>query len=51
MNELTGEWVIMIDDEIVEKHLDMKVILEVAKKYKDQDITISKIPSASYCFY
>jgi len=49
--ELSGEWVIMKDDEIVERHLEMKVILELAKKYEDQDIIISKIPSATYCFY
>jgi hypothetical protein len=49
--ELSGEWVIMKDDEIIERHLEMKVILELAKKYEDQDIIISKIPSATYCFY
>jgi hypothetical protein len=51
IEELSGEWVIMKDDEIVERHLEMKVILELAKKYEDQDIAISKIPSATYCFY
>ena len=49
--ELSGEWVIMKDDEIIERHLEMKVILELAKKYEEQDIVISKIPSATYCFY
>jgi len=49
--ELSGEWVIMKNDEIIERHLEMKVILELAKKYEDQDIVISKIPSATYCFY
>jgi len=49
--ELSGEWVIMKDDEIIERLLEMKVILELAKKYEDQDIIISKIPSATYCFY
>jgi len=41
----------MKNDEIIERHLEMKVILELAKKYEDQDIVISKIPSATYCFY
>ena len=49
--ELSGEWVIMKDNEIVERNLEMKVILELTKKYEDQDIVISKIPSATYCFY
>lgn len=51
MEELTGEWVILKDDEIIERNIDIKVILELAKKYEDRDITISKIPSTSYCFY
>jgi len=50
MEELTGEWVILKDDEIIERNIDIKVILELAKKYEDKDITISKIPSTSYCF-
>ncbi|MBA7582112.1 hypothetical protein ES708_24032 [subsurface metagenome] len=31
--ELSGEWVIMKDDEIVERHLEMKIILELAKLF------------------
>ena len=45
--ELSGEWIIMKDDEIVERHLEMKVILELAKEYEGEDIVISKIPSAT----
>jgi len=51
MEELSGEWVILKDDEIVERDKDIRVILELSKKYNDQDISISKIPSATYCFY
>ena len=51
MEELTGEWVILKDDDIIERNIDLKVILELAKKYEGQDIIISKIPSTSYCFY
>ncbi len=51
MEELTGEWVILKEDEIIERNIDIKVILGLAKKYEGQDITISKIPSTSYCFY
>ena len=51
MEELTGEWVILKDDEIIERNIDIKVILELAKEYEDKDIIISKIPSTSYCFY
>jgi hypothetical protein len=51
MEELTGEWVIMKEDEIIERNIDIKIILELSKKYEGEDITISKIPSTSYCFY
>ena len=51
MEELTGEWVILKDDDIIERNIELKVILELVKKYEGQDITISKIPSAYYCFY
>ncbi len=51
MEELTGEWVILKEDEIIERNIDIKVILELAKKYEGQDISISKIPSTNYCFY
>jgi len=30
---------------------NIKVILELSKKYEGHDITILKIPSTSYCFY
>ena len=51
MEELTGEWVILKDDDIIERIIDIKVILELAKKNEGQDITISKIPSAYNCYY
>ncbi len=48
---MSGEWVIIKDDLIVEKNMDIKVILELSEKYKDEEITISKVPSATFCFY
>ena len=52
MEEMSGEWVILEDDEIIEHNNDLKIIIELAhKKYKDKDVTISKIPSSMYCFY
>jgi len=51
MEELIGEWVILKDDQIIEHNKDIRVILESAKKYNDNEITISKIPSTKYGFY
>jgi len=51
MEDLSGEWVILKNDEIVERNKAIRVILEVSKKYNDEEISISKIPSATYCFY
>lgn len=51
MEEFKGEWVILKNDAIVEHNRDMKVILELAEKYNDEEITISKVPSSMYCFY
>ncbi len=48
---MSGEWVILKDDEIVEQNKDLGVIFELAKNYSDHEITISKLPSATYCFY
>ncbi len=36
MEELTGEWVILKEDEIIERNIDIKVILELEKKIKDK---------------
>lgn len=51
MEELMGEWVIIKNDEIVEHNKYVKIILELAEKYDDEEVVISKIPSARYCFY
>jgi len=48
---MSGEWVILKGDKIVEHHKDIKVILDLAKNYNDKEIIVSKIPSATYCFY
>lgn len=48
---MSGEWVILKDDSIIESNKDLKVILELAKNLDDEEITISKIPSATYSFY
>ena len=51
MEELSGEWVILKDDEIIEHDKDIRVILKLSKNYEEEEITISKIPSATYSFY
>jgi len=49
---MSGDWVILRKDKIVEKNKDIKVILELGeKKYKDEEVIISKIPSGGSCFY
>ncbi len=48
---MSGEWVILKDDSIIESNKDLKVILELAKNLDDEEITISKVPSATYSFY
>jgi len=49
---MSGDWVILKKDKIVEQNKDLKVILEIGeKKYKDKDVVISKIPSGNPCFY
>jgi len=48
---MKGEWVILKDDSIVESNKDLKVILELAQEYNDEEITISKIPTATFSFY
>jgi len=51
MELFNGEWVILKDDEIIEHNKDIRVILENAKKYNDNEITISKVPSTKYGYY
>ena len=50
MERHIGEWVILKDNDIIEHNSDIKVILENAKKYADDEITISKVPSTKYGF-
>jgi len=51
MEEMTGEWVILKNDTIIERNIDMKVILKLTEKYNKDEIVISRIPSSLYCFY
>ncbi|MHA1520951.1 MAG: hypothetical protein ACTSRK_12275 [Promethearchaeota archaeon] len=46
-----GEWVILKNDEIIERDKELSKILDYSKKYDVKTITISKIPSSNYCFY
>ena len=48
---MPGDWVILIGNKVVEHNKDISKILELANKYDPDDITISKEPSAKYCFY
>ncbi len=51
MEEMIGEWIILKNEEIIEHDRDLKVILKKSENYKDDEITISRIPSATYGFY
>lgn len=46
-----GEWVILRKDKVVGHDRDIRKIFEIASKYKDDEITISKEPAGKYCFY
>lgn len=48
---MSGEWVILKGDDIIEHDKDIRIIIDLAKNYNEKEITISKIPSATYCFY
>lgn len=48
---MSGEWVIIKDDIVVEKDKDISVILKLSENYNEEEIVISKEPSAAFCFY
>jgi len=49
---MSRDWVILKKDKIVEQNKDIRVILDLGeKKYKDEEVIISKIPSGDSCFY
>lgn len=44
-------WVILKDDEIIEKNKDGKKIFEMAEKYDNKDIIVSYCPKHRSQFY
>ena len=46
-----GEWVIFKGEKVVAHNLDMRVILEIASKYDENEVIISKEPTSKYCYY
>ncbi len=46
-----GEWVILMNNEIIDHDKDVKEILKRSEKYNKEDIVISKIPASKYGFY
>jgi len=50
-SDLAGKWVILKDDKVIASDKDAGVILKISEKYKEEEITISKIPSTQYCYY
>lgn len=46
-----GEWVILRGDEIIEHDSSAEIIMELALKYRPEEIIITKEPTADYCFY
>jgi hypothetical protein len=46
-----GEWVIIKDKKIIAHHKDISKILQMAAKFRPDEIIISKEPSSKYCFY
>ena len=46
-----GEWVIIKGDKVIAHNREMKIILELANKYNENEVIISKEPSSKYCYY
>ena len=51
MDVLDGEWVLLIDDEIIDSNSDPSILFAKAEKLNDERVIVSKIPSSSCCFY
>lgn len=46
-----GDWVLLIDDVVVACNKSALKIMELADKYSDSKVVISKEPSSKYCYY
>ena len=46
-----GDWVLLIDDDVVACNKSALKIMELADKYSDSKVVISKEPSSKYCYY
>ena len=46
MNQVTGKWAILKNEEILETDDDPIRIMQLAKKYDQDEITIIKVPAA-----
>ena len=49
--DIQGEWAIISDNEILTHDPDLTVILEKAKEYDEDMITVRKVIGSRYHFY
>ncbi len=49
--DIQGEWAIISDDEILAHDPDLTVILEKAKEYGEDKITVRKVIGSQPCCY
>jgi hypothetical protein len=46
-----GDWVLLINDDVVACDKNAKKIMKIANQYTDSEVVISKVPSSSHCYY
>ena len=51
MQDLSGKWVILKNNEIIEQNESGEEILKIAQKYNPDEIIITLIPSSSYYYF
>ena len=48
---LSGQWIIVAGDHVLAHDPNLTVILQKAKEYSDDDISVRKVLSGQACFY
>ncbi len=52
LTNYVGEWIVVVDDEIVSHGKDIKTIYSIAKeKYPDKTPLITKVPDKATCIF
>ncbi len=46
-----GDWVLLINDNVIACDRDVKKIMEMADRYSKKEVVIAKEPSSSHCYY